>query len=230
MQYKDCTIKLLGIQGVDIKKIEENEKSINISIETNPKIHCCPSCNHKTKNIHDYRKQKIQHLQINDVTTYLILNKRRYICKHCGHKFYEKYSFIQRYFRKSNSVFYKIINDLKQLKNFKTIARDNHVSPPTVVRYLTYQIYFTGKNVISSLPKNIGIDEFKGNCNKTKYQLHIFDLDTHKTVDILESRKYDFLEKYFSEISDRSSIEIVSMDLYTPFKKSLRTSSLNQKL
>jgi len=222
MQYKDCTIKLLGIQGVDVKKIEENEKGIYVYIETKSKVHCCPSCKNTTKNTHDYRQQRIQHIQTNGLTIYLILNKRRYICPHCGKKFYEKYSFLQRYFRKSNSVFHKIINDLKQLKNFKTIAKDNHVSSPTVVRYLTYQTFLTGKNVVFTLPKHIGIDEFKGNCNKTKYQFHIFDLDTHTTVDILESRKYDDLERYFSKIANRSSVEIVSMDLYSPFKRIIK--------
>jgi len=230
MQYKDCTIKLLGIQGVDVKNIEETEKGIYVYIETKPKMHCCPSCKNTTKNTHDYRKQRIQHLQINQMTTYLILNKRRYICKHCGKKFYENYSFIQRYFRKSNFVFYKIIHDLKQLKNFKTIAKDNNVSSPTVVRYLTYQTFLTGKNVVSNLPKHIGIDEFKGNCNGVKYQFHIFDLDTHKTIDILESRKYDFLERYFSEISNRSSVEIVSMDLYAPFKRIIKDKFSKSKI
>jgi len=222
MQYKDCTIKLLGIQDVDVKKIEEVTKGFNIYIETKPKSHFCPSCKKATKNIHDYRFQKIQHIQTNQVTTYLILNKRRYICPHCGKKFYEKYHFIQKYFRKSNSVFYKIIDDLKQLKNFKTIAEDNNVSSPTVVRYLTYYTFLTGKNVVLTLPKHIGIDEFKGNCNGTKYQFHIFDLDTHETIDILESRKYDDLERYFSKILNRSSVEIVSMDLYTPFKRIIK--------
>lgn len=230
MQYKNCTIKLLGIQGVDIKNIEENEKNINIYIETKAKTHICPACKESTKYIHDYRRQKIQHIQINSLTMYLILNKRRYICGHCGKKFYENYSFIQKYFRKSNSVFYKIIDDLKQLKNFKTIAKDNNVSVSTVVRYLTYQIFLTGKNVVLTLPKHIGIDEFKGNCNKTKYQFHIFDLDTHQTIDILESRKYDFLEKYFSKITNRANIDIVAMDLYSPFKRIIKDKILNAKI
>lgn len=230
MQYKDCTIKLLGIQGFEVKKVEESEKKINISIETKAKLHSCPSCKSTTKKIHDYRKQKVQHIPINGITTYLILNKRRYVCKHCGKRFYEKYSFLQKCFRKSNAVFYKIVDDLKQLKNFKTIAKDNSVSAPTVVRYLTYQIYLTGKNVVSTLPKHIGIDEFKGNCNKTKYQFHIFDLDTHQTIDILESRKYDFLERYFSGIADRFSVEIVSMDLYNPFKRIVKDKFFKSKI
>ena len=221
---------MLDIQEGLVKNIKKIDNSIYIYLETKAKLNCCPSCGRHTKKICDYRKQEIQHIQINGTTSYLVLNKRRYICPHCGKKFYENYSFLQKYFRKSNSVFCKVINDLKQLKNFKTIAKDNNISSPTVVRYLNYEIFLSGKNVINTLPKHIGIDEFKGNCNKTKYQFHIFNLDTHKTVDILESRKYDDLEKYFSNIANRNQVEIVSMDLYSPFKRVIKDKFINAKI
>ena len=32
------------------------------------------------------------------------------------------------------------------------------------------------------LPQHIGIDEFKGNCNHTKYLFHVFDLDTNHMI------------------------------------------------
>ena len=79
------------------------------------------------------------------------------------------------------------------------------------------------------LPQRIGIDEFKGNCNGSKYLFHIFDLDTHKTVDILQSRTYDFLEDYFSKFSleQRCNVKVVSMDLYSPFKRVIKDKFYN---
>ena len=218
--HKKDIINLLGIQEKLVKKIERTEKNINIYLESTSKLHLCPSCRCYTKNIHDYRIQKIQHINIGLTQSFLYLRKRRYICKHCGKKFYESYDFLQKYFRKSNEVYNSICKDLKQLKNFKTIAKDNNVCIPTVIRYMNYSILLNNK-LLTRLPKRIGIDEFKGNCNHNKYQFHIFDLDTHKTIDILESRTYDFLENYFSKFSlhERLNVEIVSMDLYSPFKR-----------
>ena len=218
--HKNDIINLLGIQEKLVKKIERTEKNINIYLESTSKLHLCPSCHCYTKNIHDYRIQKIQHINIGLTQSFLYLRKRRYICKHCGKKFYESYDFLQKYFRKSNEVYNSICKDLKQLKNFKTIAKDNNVCIPTVIRYMNYSILLNNK-LLTRLPKRIGIDEFKGNCNHNKYQFHIFDLDTHKTIDILESRTYDFLENYFSKFSlhERLNVEIVSMDLYSPFKR-----------
>lgn len=224
-------IKLLGIQGVLIKNIQEFENSLEIYIYTKRKFVACPCCNFLTNKVHDYRTQKIQHINIGKKTTFLFLSKRRYFCPHCGKKFYEHYSFLQKYFRKSNSVFDNVCNDLKSLKNFKTIAKDNHISIPTVVRYMHCSILLSGKYQVK-LPPRIGIDEFKGNCNGSKYLFHIFDLDTHKTIDILQSRTYDFLENYFSKFSlhQRANVKVVSMDLYAPFKRVIKDKFFNASI
>ena len=216
----NCITGLLNIQGVKVKDIENNENSLNVFIETTSKLQKCPCCGHYTKHIHDYRIQKIQHILIGSKPSYLYLNKRRYVCNYCNKKFYENYSFIQKYFRKSNDVYEKVVSDLEQLKNFKTIAQDNHISQPTVVRFLNYKIFMDNKYSYSKiLPQHIGIDEFKGNCNHTKYLFHVFDLDTHETIDIVNGKSYDVLENYFSKIENKSNVKIVSMDMCKLFKR-----------
>jgi transposase len=220
---KHNIIKLLGIQGVLVKNIKESENYLEIDIETKRKVQQCPSCKYFTNKVHDYRIQRIQHISIGKRLTFLNLNKRRYCCHHCGKQFYESYSFLQKYFRKSNTVFENVCEDLKSLKNFKTIAKDNDVSIPTVVRFMHYNFYLSNKHNFN-LPERIGIDEFKGNCGDEKYQFHIFDLDTRKTIDIVKSRKYDDLETYFSSFSleQRCKVKVVSMDLYSPFKRIIK--------
>ena len=220
---KNNIIKLLDIQGVEVKKVKEFENSLELEIETKRKMQQCPSCKYFTNKVQDYRIQRIQHIKIGKKLSYLNLKKRRYCCHHCGKKFYEEYSFLQKYFRKSNAVFESVCEDLKQLKNFKTIAQDNNICEPTVVRYMHYAFFFSNKHNFN-LPERIGIDEFKGNCNSEKYQFHIFDLDTRKTIDIVKSRKYDDLETYFSSFSleQRCRVKVVSMDLYSPFKRVIK--------
>lgn len=220
---KHNIIKLLGIQGVLVKNIKENNSYLEIDIETKRKMQQCPCCNYLTNKIHDYRIQRIQHISVGKRITFLNLNKRRYYCHHCGKKFYESYSFFQKYFRKSNDVFENVCEDLKRLKNFKTIAKDNNISIPTIGRYMHYNFYLSNKHNFG-LPEKIGIDEFKGNCSCEKYQLHIFDLDPRKTIDIVKSRKYDDLEAYFSYFSleQRCKVKVVSMDLYSHFKRIIK--------
>ena len=187
--HKNNIINLLGIQEKLVKKIERDEKSINIYLESKPKLHICPSCHCYTKHVHDYRTQKIQHINIGQVVSYLHLRKRRYICHHCGKKFYEKYDFLQKYFRKSNQVFENVCNDLKKLKNFKTIAQDNHICIPTVIRYMHYDILLSGKHQVK-LPERIGIDvELNGDNSLTDGVNKLPQL--REDVDNLTARIYE---------------------------------------
>lgn len=231
MQHKDCIKLLLRIQGVEVKNIHDYGDILNFEIETKKKIHTCPCCKAKTNKIHDYRYQKIMHsVAYDNRSIYITLRKRRYVCKVCGKRFFENYKFLEKYYRVTNNVYEKVIKDLKSLKNFKTIAKENHLSVPTVVRYMHTETLLRNKLNVYKLPEYIGIDEFKGNCNGVKYQFHIYNLLTHETVDIVSSRSYDTLEKYFSKIENRKDIKIVAMDLYNPFKRIIKEKFINAEI
>ena len=72
MQNKYIT-NLINIQGILVKKIDSYKNNTIISIETKAKHHICPSCLEKTNKIHDYRNQKIQHINIGDNRLIIIL-------------------------------------------------------------------------------------------------------------------------------------------------------------
>lgn len=221
---------MLDIQGVKVKNIENMDGKTKVYVETSVSSHVCPSCKESTNHVHDYRIQIIQHFKVGDIAIQLVLKKRRYCCNHCGKKFTEKYSFVQRYFRKTNAVYDKIVSDAQHQKSLSVIAIDNNVSIPTVNRYIGYAVFLNNKSSITRFPTRIGIDEFKGNAGKDKYQLQIIDLDTGKIVDIVKSRKYDDLEEYFSKITNRKDVIVVAMDLYNPFKRIIKDKFPNAQI
>ena len=221
------TIKLLKLQGKGIKinkeiiDVKNNTAIFYISkkvIETP-----CPCCGNLTKRIHDHREQRIKHASINGFKTFLILKKTRLVCTNCNKKFYMNYSDIVNYrFRSSNVLFNKIIDDLKFSCSFKDVAKMNHVSIGVVIRYLLLFSYLMQWQNVTTLPKHIGIDEFKRNCNGSKYLFHIYDLDTRETIKILKSRDYSTIVNFFNTITNRNSVELVTMDLYAPFKNAVQ--------
>jgi transposase len=115
--------KLFGLKDVLFTLIEETEISILISIETKPKPQICPCCKQPTSYIHDYRQQKIKDLPFRDKYCYLLLKKRRYTCKRCGKRFYEKYSFLPRYHHMTQRVYVEILRMLRNNCSMKLVAR-----------------------------------------------------------------------------------------------------------
>lgn len=222
--HKHDIIKLLNLQAKDLIF---NEKLTNISgntlsiyISKKVKEHECPCCKCKTKRIHDHRTQIIKHTQINGYKTFLYLKKTRLLCTNCGKKFYMNYSdIVTPKFRCSNALFDNIISSLQNtFMTIKDAAKANNVSHGVVSRYLNFFAYLMQWENISTLPKHIGIDEFKGNCDNSKYLFHIYDLDTGKTVNILKTRKYADLIDFFNSIQNRNEVELVTMDLYDTFR------------
>lgn len=226
--HKNYIKKLLKLQDKDIiidenlTNISDNVNSIYISKKI--KECFCPSCKCITKRIHDYRIQKIKHIPINGCETYLYLKKARLRCKNCDKRFYMDYTnIVNPRFRSSNELFNGIINDLQNYSlTISDVTKKNYTSPGVVTRYLSYFAYFMQWNNITKLPKRIGIDEFKGNCDKSKYCLHIYDLDTSKTVTILRTRKYEDILKFFNSIENRDEVELVTMDLYDTFRNAVK--------
>jgi len=220
-------IKLFGLQdkNVILNNFEVNSKENTLNIYISKKISACscPSCKHETKRIHDHRIQKIKHCPINGFKTTIFLKKTRLLCTHCGKKFYFNYNdIVNPRFRCSNELFNSIITDLQSSLTFKEVAKRNFVSPGVVTRYMFFFAFLMQWKTPTTLPKHIGIDEFKGNCNGSKYLFHIYDLDTNETVFFLKSRKYDDIVAFFNSIENRNEVEIVAMDLYYPFKNAVK--------
>ena len=86
MLYKYVTEKLLGLQDVDIEKIEEIDNSIHINCRLKRKPHKCPCCGNLTDKIHDYREQPIKDIPAFCKHIFIHLYKRRYRCS-CGKRF-----------------------------------------------------------------------------------------------------------------------------------------------
>ena len=226
--HNNNIIKLLKLQDRNIKldkQFFDHKNNVALFYVSKKIKPCaCPNCNTLTSRIHDYRNQKIKHTPINGYKTFLILRKARLVCTNCGKRFDADYNdIVNPKFRCSNQLFLAIIDTLKSTSmTFSQVAEMYGVSPGVVIRYLNIFSYLMQWNNIDSLPKHIGIDEFKGNCNKSKYLFHVYDLDTKQTVCVLKTRKYNDIVDFFNSVTNRNEVEIVTMDLYDTFRNAVK--------
>ena len=205
------TEKLLGLQGVEVKNIEENEEKYEISIEQPRKSCICPWCGAKTNKIHDYRYQRVKELSAFEKKVVLILRKRRYACS-CGKRFAESNTFLSKYQRMTQRAIMGLLDKLSDSRSYTSVAREFGISTSTVIRFF--------KNVQYSkpmeLPEVIGIDEFKGNSGGEKFHGILTDLGERRVVDILKTRYEHDLCDYFKKY-DRSNVKYFVSDMYKPY-------------
>lgn len=216
MLNQDYTAKLLNMEDVIITNVENISDQLHISIELPRRKHNCPCCGAETDRVHDYRMQIIKDVPLAR-DTFLHLRKRRYRCA-CGKRFFEKNTFLPRYYRVTSRLVSEIIFAFKKTISAKEIGCRYNVSSMTAMRYFNL---FSKK--LTELPEVISLDEFKGNSGGQKYNSIIVDPKEKVVLDVLPNRFESDLIKYFSHFTNKTDVKYFICDMNPHFRAVART-------
>lgn len=203
------TAKLLDMEHMEIKKIEQNEKNIILHVEMKRRLSPCPNCGQLTDQIHDYRTQRVKDCPVQGKCVIWFYRKRRYRCPHCGKRFYEKNYLLPERHRLTNRLALQTIQQFSLKIGRKDIAAMMHVSPSTVDRWLRLVEY--GKP--ARLPQVLSIDEFRGNTEYGKFQCILTDPLKKRVLDVLPTYKEEDIYRYLSTFSNRSDVRYFVTDM-----------------
>ena len=212
MLNQDYTAKLLNLEDVIITNVENVSEELHIYIELPQKEHTCPACGSVTDRVHDYRMQTIKDVPLAR-NTFLHLRKRRYRCS-CGKRFFERNTFLPRYYRVTSRLVAEIIHAFEKVVSAKEIGSRFNVSGTTAMRYFRC-VNFKPKK----LPEVVSLDEFKGNSGGQKYNSIVADPKNHKIIDILPNRYENDLIRYFSQFESRKNVKYFVCDMNPHFRE-----------
>lgn len=212
MLNQDYTAKLLNLEDIIITNVENICEELHISIELPRKKHICPACGSATDYVHDYRMQTIKDVPLAR-NTFLHLRKRRYRCT-CGKRFFEKNTFLPRYYRVTSRLVAEIIHAFEKVVPAKEIGCHYNVSAMTAMRY-----FRCVNHKPKELPEVLSLDEFKGNSGGQKYNSIVADSRNHKVIDILPNRYENDLIRYFSQFESRKNVKYFVCDMNPHFRQ-----------
>lgn len=224
----DYTKILLNIKDKNINLYENYLEKCKINGITTNIIHAfltynvntCPLCKHKNCVIkwNWKRNCKVEISKVVNFNTIILLDKQRFKCNNCNHTFIAESSLVDKYCNISNDTKLSIKLDLMNKISEKDIAKNNNVSHNTVNRIIHS---ISNKKVLPGvLPTIMNIDEFKAtNDTIGKMAFYIVNNRTGKTFDIIESRKSNFLFKYFMRFprKQRLAIKFIILDMFEPY-------------
>ena len=219
MLYTNYTEEILEIPDIIVTNRKKDDRNIYLYAEMKLKMQVCPNCKMETKRVHGYRQQQIKDVPMLNRNLIIKLKRRRYYCPYCGKTFYEKLSFLKRYQRITLRLMAKIMDDYKREYSTKSIAELNGVSSATAIRVLDMISY-----PLPRLPDVIGIDEFKGNAGKRKFQCILTNPKKRKVLDIMPSKNSEELYAYFLKfpISERNNVKYIVMDMSNQFHQIMK--------
>ena len=100
------------------------------------------------------------------------------------------------------------------MKSFTQIGREENTSISTVMR-IFHDIEVPHQELDY---ETVYLDEFKGNADKEKYQLAIYDTN-HILIDILKDRKSSTIREFL--LCHKGSIKKVGMDMFMQFRNTV---------
>ena len=198
--------------------LKEENGVIWVELKSGKKKVRCPNCNSFTSSIHSKLKPiKSTYIDACGEEVKLLIHKRRFHCYKCNKIFTEEMNLIDKNGSVSNATKIQIRKDLLDYNlTIEYIAKKNHVSK-YIVRKELMEATRTIPDHHKNLPKVISFDEFKADTKEGKYAFILNDPMHKKVLDILPNRKKEYLNNYFTKITNRNSVEYVIGDMYEPY-------------
>ena len=215
-------LTLLSIPCEEVSNVEiiSDTKEITfIDIELKDNRSNCPFCFQNNIVIKDYYKVKIKNSIIRKHKLYVEIRMRRYKCKCCNKTFKQNFNFYD-----DNQCISKNIKNICQSMlmdrvSMEYIANELDISKPTVINILDGLP--EPKRLI--LPNVICLDEFhfsNANHKAGKYPCVISNPFNTELIDIVESRRKDYLIDYFQHISfkERNNVKYFISDMNETYR------------
>ena len=236
MTHTDYTKKILNIEDENIYFYEDCLKVEKINGITTKIFHgyltytpsFCPKCGCVNQGFDDIikwnfkRNCKIKITKVCNYNTLLLLDKQRFLCKHCNHTFTASTNVVDFHKQISNDTRTSVILDLMTKDSEKSISIRNNISTNSVNRILDD---ISSDKLIKNnghLPLSFGIDEFSATKDTISKLAFIIVAQNKKNIfDINNSRMSKDIYQYFSRYqrSERNKVQFITMDLYKPYYK-----------
>lgn len=204
MKVLDCQ----DIEGMGI--VVTIEKSVN---------YCsCPICGRITQSIHQNHWRMIRDLPWGEKTVLLKINRRQFKCNKCKKVFSEKLDFVKKNKGYTKRLAVDIVQQILD-SSIHSVAERNDLSDEEVESMLTGQASQI-LNINLSQVKRLGIDEIALVKGQGNYLAVIVDLDTHKPIEIVKSRRVEEIREVLVSwgVEVLNKIKEVSIDLWSPYK------------
>ncbi|MBR5948886.1 MAG: ISL3 family transposase [Clostridia bacterium] len=209
MLYKDYTTKLLDMEHMEVRNIEEYPDRLIVYVAMERRPTRCPCCGAETDAVHDYREQTVKDCPVQGKQLIWKYKKRRYRCENCGKRFYEQNRLLPKFHRITNRLALLALNKLSGKVSRKDIAEELGVSESTVCRWMHLAPFSKPKK----LPIVLSTDEFRGNAGGEKFQCILTAPLEKRMLDILPDRKERTIFDYLKEFSNKEDVKYFVTDM-----------------
>lgn len=223
---KNAILSLFNLESENVQDVDyyDDPTGAVISVLLRPDYPPCPDCGCSEVTIKGYERKRIKHGLLSDRNCTILYHARRYKCPVCKRTFYEHNPFCFNSMKISALTVQNVLRDLKkQNETYSSVAQRYHISPTSAASIFDSHVMMPRL----SLPELQCWDEayaFHHKDENSKYVFTILDFSSQSPVDILPSRKKEYLISYFMNIpvEERRNVKMIATDMYHEYRAIIR--------
>ena len=205
---------ILNLPYVKVISVIQNAHDYFISAETTVPPVACPKCSNTNFVKYGVRKPIFMDLPIHAMRVGIEFVRQRYICRSCTHVFIDPMTGMDET-RMMTTRLLQFIRTQSLKRTFTSIADDIGVHEKTVRNvFMEYAKELSEKYVIDT-PEWLGIDEIYI-VGRPRFVLT--NVQQHTLIDMLKTRNKPLVEHHLQHLPNRSKIQVVTMDMWLPYK------------
>lgn len=220
MSQKYFSTDIIDLQDKDlvIRNISllDNVKVFHVYKPREKSDSSCVHCGSIFILIHAYYTRLIRFLDVAEFKTRISYKQRRFKCCDCGKTFNETSALVDKGSTISNQSKLSLLEKTRQKISFADVASQMDISITTTIKEFKQHV----ADYRSELTEIVCVDEFRASTIAGEYALIIGDPITGKILDVLPSRKQDYIYYYFNStsINDRQKVKYIVTDLFESYR------------
>lgn len=203
----------------EISPMQENEHDMLFTVELSSPPSACPHCG-CIANLykHSNKKQFIMDMPIRMKRVAICVHRKRYKCRDCNSTFWEPMSEADET-RKMTKRLKNYIEKQALNKTFTELAETVGVAEGTIRHVFNEYSERMERTHVFETPTVLGIDEI---YVIKKPRLILTNIDERTIFDMVDNRKQENVIKRLEAIPDAHKVELVTMDMWAPYRRSVR--------
>lgn len=199
-------------------EVRENDNDYLILATTTIPPTCCPNCQSLEFNKHGTREPTFMDIPTHGKRLGIRVIRQRYRCKSCKNVFIDPLPSMDEDHAMTNRLV-GYIQEQSLLRTFTSIADDVGINEKTIRKVFKARVarYEDEYKVIT--PDWLGIDEIHILGNP---RCVLTNVKEHTLIDMLKTRNKPVVEKYLLSLPDRKRIEVVTMDMWMPYREAVQ--------
>lgn len=205
---------------IDYVTTIDNLKIFHVSKPIEKSDTYCIHCGSISIKINSYYIRLIRFLDVGLFKSKIEYKQRRFICTDCKKTFNETSSLVDKGSSISNQTKISLLEKTRLKLSFTDVANQLDVSVTTAIKEFKDHI----ADFRCELTEIVCLDEFRASTVAGEYALIIGDPISGKILDVLPSRKQDYIYHYFKSITSegRNKVKYIVTDLFESYRSIIK--------